>query len=240
MSKRDPAVKIQIHVPADVPARAALAALAASNEAGRVVPAYELHRRAYLAGLKLMESCAECRAGTCDGSKHVRQDNAEGLKVCQGEPTDAPADQKNIEQRTVPKSVETTAAEQVGMFFTESAEKKPAPEPKKKARKPRVVTEDSPERTRLIHVFYLKYVEVRKATPPHTKRDYKAFDELLAAVGFDRACELIHNAFADPFWAPKVTIRDILGNPSKFAGTSATAAVRRGGTMQDELPEGWQ
>lgn len=239
MSKRDPVVKIQIHVPTDVPARASVAALAASNEAGRVVPAYEMHRRAYLTGLRLLEACAECRAGTCDGSKHARRDD-ERERATIGDLV-AVADAAGLEVVVdmKPKSVETTAAEQVGMFFTEPAESKPAPEPKKKARKKREVTEDSPERTRLIHEFYLKYVEARNATPPHTKRDYKAFDELLAMVGFDRASELIKNAFADPFWAGKVTIRDILGNPSKFAGINAAVTVRRSGTTQDEMPEGW-
>ena len=240
MSKRDPAVKIQIHVPANVPARASLAALAASNEAGRIVPAYEMHRRAYLAGLPLIEACAECRAGTCDGSKHVRQDNFVGPKACQNEPVAEATIHKTTEQNTAPRPVETTPAEQVGMFFTEPVEDKPAPEPKKRTRKPRVVTEDSPEHARLVDVYHVEFVRVRSEKPAYTSRDFAAFRALLKTHGFDRACELVRNAFADPWWSKRVTIQKINADPSTFAGTSAPVAVRRSGTTQDELPEAWQ
>lgn len=242
MSKRDPVVKIQIHVPTDVPARASVAALAASNEAGRVVPAYEMHRRAYLAGLRLIEACAECRAGTCDGSVHLRQSMSSAApNVLKNEPLDKLAEiHEDLPTSAVPKSVETTASEQVGMFFTEPVEDKPAPEPKKRTRKPRVVTEDSPEHARLVDVYHVEFVRVRSEKPAYTSRDFAAFRALLKTHGFDRACELVRNAFADPWWSKRVTIQKINADPSTFAGTSAPVAVRRSGTTQDELPEAWQ
>ena len=221
MSKRDPVVKIQIHVPADVPARASLAALAASNEAGRIVPAYEMHRRAYLAGLPLIEACAECRAGTCDGSKHVRQDNFVGLKVCQNEPVAEATIQKTTEQNTVPKSVEATPAEQVGMFFTEPVEDKPAPEPKKKPRK-----RSYPEGFALTDEMR-NYAVKNGIAPDRVDGVFEHFSNHHRAKG---------SVYVDWTLAFYTWVR----NDKQYGGKNqAPVAVRRSGTTQDEMPEGW-
>lgn len=213
------------------------AALMAGNETGKSIPATELHRRLLPALLACADTCANCRAGTCDGSVHVRKDNPVGLKVCPNEPTEEVSIQKTAEQTMVPKSVEknTTAVEQVDLCAQVSAP--PTAKKAKAPRKPKVVDENSPERVRLIDEFHLAYIAARGTKPPHTKRDWKAFDELLAAIGYDQASECIRNAFTDPFWAPKVTIRDIVANPSKFAGAakaleSKPSAIQGG---KDEL-----
>lgn len=209
--------------------RAEAAALEATRETSKIVPVTEMYRRTYLAGLALVESCAGCRAGKCD---------VDHAQVRQHEPTDKPNGINEVcATFAVPKSVATndTSVGQVGLFAQVPA----APPGKAKApRKPKVVDENSPERVRLIDEFHLAYIAARGTKPPYTKRDWKAFDELLAAIGYDRASECIRNAFADPFWAPKVTIRDIAANPSKFAGTKAPE-LRPRSTQDEPLPRDW-
>ena len=221
MSKRDPVVKIQIHVPTDVPARASVAALAASNEAGRVVPAFEIHKRAYLTGLRLIEACAECRAGTCDGSKHVRQDNFVGPKACQNEPVAEATIHKTTEQNTAPRPVETTPAEQVGMFFTEPVEDKPAPEPKKKPRK-----RSYPEGFALTDEMRA-YAVKNGIAPDRVDGMFEHFSNHHRAKG---------SMFVDWTLAFYTWVR----NDKQYGGKNqAPVAVRRSGTTQDEMPEGW-
>lgn len=223
MSKRDPAVKIQIHVPANVPARASLAALAASNEAGRVVPAYEMHRRAYLAGLPLIEACSGCRAGTCDGSVHLRHPAPSVTpNVLKNEPMDKPAEiRPDLSVFAVPKSVETTAAEQVGLFFTESAEDKPAPEPKKKPRK-----RSYPEGFALTDEMRA-YAVKNGIAPDRVDGMFEHFSNHHRAKG---------SMFVDWTLAFYTWVR----NDKQYGGKNqAPVAVRRSGTTQDEMPEGW-
>lgn len=112
----------------------------------------------------------------------------------------------------------------------------PVKKPERKPRAKKVITEDSPEFTRLIDVYHVEFVRVRKEKPAYTSRDFAAFRSLLASQGFGRACELIRNAFAHGFWANKVTIRKIADNPSEFVGDVAASVfpARSRSTMQTE------
>jgi hypothetical protein len=120
-----------------------------------------------------------------------------------------------------------------------------APVPKRRGRppgsvvKPRVITPESAEHTRLVDVYHKEFIRVRNEKPAYTSRDFAAFRALLETHGFDRASELIRNAFADSWWAPRVTIRRIADDPSVFVGDAQSSA--RPSTMQREpMPEGWQ
>ena len=107
--------------------RAEAAALEATRETSKIVPVPEMYRRAFLAGLSLVESCAGCRVGKCD-TNHA--------KVCRHEPSDKLDKNHEVSGVSpVPKSVETNdmSAGQVDLFFVQTT---PEPEAPKKKRAP--------------------------------------------------------------------------------------------------------
>lgn len=101
----------------------------------------------------------------------------------------------------------------------------------------------------LIERYFVSYERVRGVRPPFDGADARAMQRLLEKVtsgepkahdedgapterkpDYARAGRVIDNAFADSWWGPKVTIRDIASNPARFDRT--TPARRCGSHMQ--------
>ena len=121
------------------------------------------------------------------------------------------------------------------------------PAPKKKA--PSKATPHGIEWAALIERYHVGYERVRGVRPTFDGADARAMQRLLEKVtsgepkaqdtdsapterkpDYARAGRIIDNAFADPWWGPKVTIRDIAANPARF--DRATTARRFGSHMQ--------
>lgn len=136
--RSSPARDILFRVDESDAKRAESVALQATHEAAKIVPVPEMYRRAFLAGLSLVESCAGCRAGKCD-AQHV---SINGL-VCQDEPQKkAPVERKSAEPldnsragkaSKVDQDEPKTSAGQVDLFFAQAT---PEPEAPKKKRAP--------------------------------------------------------------------------------------------------------
>lgn len=103
--------------------------------------------------------------------------------------------------------------------------------PKKKA--PSKATPEGIEWLALVDRYFKAYERVRGVKPIFTGADARAMQSHLqknCKGDHGRAGDIIDSAFADPFWGPKVTIRDIASNPSRFAGLKSSR--RFGAHMQ--------
>lgn len=231
---RGTAFCVTIH--ADVYALVQRAAIACAGE-GDAVGVRAMLDRAIIVGAHQVNRCAMCRAGKC--SRHM-------AKTQEIQPTEHPsADESLPKNESLKPSGSQPRLDIVAQdkpMQTQFALLPDAPSvpstPAKKPRKKREVTPDSPEYTRLIDVYKLEFVRVRNEKPAWTSRDFADFKSLLKAQGFDRACDLIKNAFADPFWSKRVTIRKIADDPSLFAGTNKVTSPSSA-QRENDLPEGW-
>lgn len=105
------------------------------------------------------------------------------------------------------------------------------PAPKKKA--PSKATPEGLEWLALVDRYFKAYERVRGVKPIFTGADARAMQSHLQKNcngDHGRAGDIIDSAFTDPFWGPKVTIRDIASNPSRFAGLKSSR--RFGSHMQ--------
>ena len=84
----------------------------------------------------------------------------------------------------------------------------------------------------LVDRYFRAFERVRGVRPLFDGADARAMQRLLEKTAKDhaRAGRIIDRAFEDPWWAPKVTIRDIASNPARFDG--AGPARRAGSHMQ--------
>ena len=94
--------------------------------------------------------------------------------------------------------------------------------PKKKA--PSKATPEGLEWLALIERYFVAYERVRGVRPLFDGADARAMQRLLEKAGKDhaRAGRIIDRAFADSWWGPKVTIREIASNAARFDGTGST------------------
>jgi hypothetical protein len=90
--------------------------------------------------------------------------------------------------------------------------------PKKKA--PSKATPEGLEWLALIERYFVAYERVRGVRPLFDGADARAMQRLLEKAGkdHDRAGRIIERAFADSWWGPKVTIREIASNAARFDG----------------------
>jgi hypothetical protein len=78
----------------------------------------------------------------------------------------------------------------------------------------------------LIERYHAGYERVRGVRPPFDGADARAMQRLLDKVStaevknYERAGRIIDNALTDPWWGPKVTIREIASNPARFDRTT--------------------
>lgn len=109
----------------------------------------------------------------------------------------------------------------------------------KKAPKPKVskATPHGIEWAALIERYHAGFERVRGVRPLFDGADARAMQRLLEKVtkgeepkDYARAGRIIDCAFADRWWGPKVTIRDIARDPSRFDRT--TPERRAGSHMQ--------
>jgi hypothetical protein len=105
---------------------------------------------------------------------------------------------------------------------------------KKAAPKPSKATPEGIEWLALVDRYFKAYERVRGVKPIFTGADARAMKRHLDNCKGDyrRAGDIVDSAFADPFWGPKVTIRDIASNPSRFAGLRSA----RGATSHMQAP----
>jgi hypothetical protein len=95
-----------------------------------------------------------------------------------------------------------------------------APAPKKKA--PSKATPHGIEWAALIERYHVGYERARGVRPTFDGADARAMQKLLEKVStaevknYERAGRIVDNALTDPWWGPKVTIRDIASNPARF------------------------
>lgn len=108
----------------------------------------------------------------------------------------------------------------------------PAPAAKPAKKKPSKATPHGIEWAALIERYHAGFHRVRGVRPLFDGADARAMQKLLEKAGKDyaRAGRIIDRAFDDPWWGPKVTIRDIASNPSRFDGDGP--ARRCGSHMQ--------
>lgn len=106
--------------------------------------------------------------------------------------------------------------------------------PKKKP--PSKATPHGIEWAALIERYHVGYERVRGVRPTFDGADARAMQRLLEKVStaevknYERAGRIVDNALSDPWWGPKVTIRDIANNPARFDRT--TTGRRFGAHMQ--------
>jgi len=93
---------------------------------------------------------------------------------------------------------------------------------------------DSAIHKRVVEHYFAAYEAKRGDKPLFRAPDGKAVKNLLDAVhgDVDTACRIIDNAFADNFWAQKVTIRKIASDPSQFLTRDRRNGTRRSGPPQ--------
>jgi hypothetical protein len=105
-----------------------------------------------------------------------------------------------------------------------------APAPKKKA--PSKATPEGIKWAALIERYFVAYERVRGVRPLFDGADARAMQRLLEKAGgdYERAGRIIDRAFADSWWGPKVTIREIASNAARFDGNGP--ARRVGSHMQ--------
>lgn len=97
----------------------------------------------------------------------------------------------------------------------------PAPVAKAPAKKkPSKATPEGLEWLALIERYFKAYERVRGVRPLFDGADARAMQRLLEKAGKDheRAGRIIDRAFADSWWGPKVTIREIASNAARFDG----------------------
>lgn len=71
------------------------------------------------------------------------------------------------------------------------------------------------------------FKEARSKKPSIGGAEGKAVKDALETYGIEVILEAIEGAFADPFWAPKVTIRGICSNPDQFRKGKETKTEAR-------------
>ncbi len=104
----------------------------------------------------------------------------------------------------------------------------PAPVPAaKKKNAPSKATPHGIEWAALVDRYFVGFERVRGVRPLFDGADGRALQRLLDKVAMDyaRAGRIIDNALADPWWGPKVTIREIAANPSRFDRTKSSRRV---------------
>lgn len=90
----------------------------------------------------------------------------------------------------------------------------------------------------LIVHYHDTFTAVRGSKPTFGGREAKAAKALLDSVGrdLDRAKSIITNAYNDTFWGPKVSILDIVRDPSRFIGVLPMQQKQSGGTTRKVQP----
>lgn len=257
MSRRKIGTPVGIRVPENVQTILVMAAKMATAE-GRPVDDREMLNRSLLPGALRLLSCPGCRLGNCP--RHVAtvrgpstplvgacgeiiaanggaNSAVDALRILDpDERVQVPTVPLNLDKpgKITENSTEKSVYESVTPKTFVLATAEPVKKPERKPRAKKVITEDSPEFTRLIDVYHVEFVRVRKEKPAYTSRDFAAFRALLVSQKFDRACELIRNAFAHEFWANKVTIRKIADNPSEFVGETTASSRRSSGQVEPD------
>lgn len=112
----------------------------------------------------------------------------------------------------------------------------------KKTAKPKAskATPHGIEWAALIERYHAAFDRVRGVRPLFDGADARAMQRLLEKAGKDyaRAGRIIDRAFEDPWWGPKVTIRDIASNPARFDGAGAARGSRSHMQAPPKNPDG--
>jgi hypothetical protein len=89
-----------------------------------------------------------------------------------------------------------------------------------KAKRQKPEPEQTSDYKQAVACYFEEYEKARGVKPPFDAREGKAVNVLLAKLGNDaeRACHAIRNAYADPFWQGKATIRSIADEPGRHDG----------------------
>lgn len=233
--RSSPSTRLTVVVDAAAAAELDRVAIQAAHETGKPILTAEVHRRGIRVLLAALASCRDCRAGTCT-AEHVQAGPAPVEVPCDV-PVEAPAPPATTVEDPAPV-VEPLRLAPVEVAADAPANVPRRGRPKGAKNKPRVITEESPEHARLVKFYEEQFEAVRGEKPKWVTRDFAAFKALRERFGFDGSCNLIRNAFADAWWAKRVTIQKIVADPSTFVG-NASQSISPKSTQDEPMPSGW-
>jgi hypothetical protein len=158
----------------------------------------------------------------CDGERDTKSGHA-------GSPSGVPAPSPSLISDLGSQSEEKRDPELRVSPATESKHRKP------RTAKPKPPTEeDRPGRKEMIDHYFVVFDARRHSKPCFGSREGKAVNQLLDAVSGDllRAKTILTNAYADPWWGDKVTILEIVKDPSKFVTAGLPSRANGSGPMR--------
>ncbi len=91
----------------------------------------------------------------------------------------------------------------------------------------------------VVAAWFAEHERARGIKPTFAAREGKLVSQLIERVGVDDAKRIIARAFADPFWASRVTLRKLVDEPDLFRGNGTTSTPRQPAAPR-ELVEQWE